>query len=206
MGRTTLRYLVHPYNEKTEGGILLHTWYNMPMKTDNRYTVFVMQSGVDAKDVYVAQTSEDPTKVIARYNAVENPKTLPKPLGSMLPLMLRPDLAGDDNIFASEKDAIEYRKVLSESIEKQSYRYNLKSKRSFYFGRKKSIKNKQTGEYTLVLDPSMMKDGDRRGGNVDSEAKDAFSYGRKKSCEWNDEAASKLEASIKDKMRRKHEE
>ena len=168
--------------------------------------MFVMQSGVDAKDIYIAQTSEDPTDIVARYNTTESLKALPKPLGSMLPLILRPDLAGDDNVFTSEKDAIEYRRVLSERIEQQSFRYNLKSKRSFYFSRKKSTKNKQTGKYTLVLDPSLIKDASPLGSNAESGAKDAFSYGRKKSNEWNDEAASKLEASINNKIKRRYEE
>ena len=36
---------------------------------------------------------------------------------------------------------------LSANIEKQSIRYSLQSKRSYFFGRKKSVTNKQTGQY-----------------------------------------------------------
>lgn len=176
------------------------------MDPNTRYTVFVMQSGVDPKDIYIAQTTKDPQEVVAQYNAVENSKTLPKPLGKMLPLTLRLDLAGSDNVFASQSEAIEYRKMLSESYEKQTFKYYLRSKRSFFFGRKKSVKDKQTGKYTLVIDPSQLKVNDTRGGSISGVDKDAFSYGRKKSAEWNDEAAAKLEIAIKEKVARKRKD
>mgnify|MGYP001480225538 CR=1 FL=1 len=189
--------VVHPYTEKTEGGRLLQTWYTLCMEEDKKITVFVMQSGINPKDVFIAQTSKNPVDVVSRYNSVENPKTLAKPLGQMLPLTLRPDLAGENNVFSSEVDAIEYRKELSEEIEKMTYTYTLRSKRSFFFGKKKSVKNKQTGKYTLVLDPSLMKQNDSRGIASESSTKDAFAYGRKKSAEWNDEVASTFEESLK---------
>lgn len=171
------------------------------MESDTKYTVLVMQSGVDPKDIYISQTAEDPVIVVDRYNSTENPKILPKPLGKMLPLSIRPDLARENNVFTSQAEAIEYRRVLSEQVEKQTFRYNLRSKRSLFFGKKKSIKNKQTGEYALAIDPSQMKLNDNHGRTIGYEVKDAFSYGRKKSNEWNDKAASNLEETLRDKIK-----
>lgn len=197
--------LVHPYNEETEGGRLLRSWYNVIMKPDVKHTVFVMQSGVNLKDVYIAETTEDPSTVVDRYNAIENPKSLPKPLGNMLPLSLRMDLAGNNNVFSSQTEATEYRKVLSEAIEKQSVQYTLQSKRSFFFGRKKSVKNKQTGKFELTLDPSLIKNSDSSGYKTDANEKLAFASARKKSDEWNDEAARKLDESLKVRSAQKYQ-
>ena len=171
------------------------------MNMELNHTVFVMQSGVDPKDIYIAQTSDNPADIVHRYNSSDNPKSLPKPLGQMLPLTLRLDLAGVDNVFTDQSSAIEYRKKLSEEFEKQPYRYNLKSKRSFFFGRKKSTKDKQTGKYSLALDPSLVRINDRVSSR-DGKA-EVFSYGRKKSSEWNDDTASKLEAHIAEKIRQR---
>lgn len=171
--------------------------YNGCMESATKYTVFVMQSGINPKDVYVAETTKDPAEVIARYNSISDPKTLPKPLGKMLPLTLRMDLAGTDNVFTSQSEATEYRKLLSADIEKQSIRYSLQSKRSYFFGRKKSVKNKQTGKYELNLDPSLLKGSDSRAGMARLDEKSAFASARKKSDEWNDEAARKLDMDLR---------
>ena len=162
-----------------------------------------MQSGVDTKDVYIAQTTKEPTEVVGQYNATENPKTLPKPLGKMLPLTLRPDLAGDNNIFTKQSDAIEFRKVLSENIERQNLKFNLRSKRSFFFGRKKSVKDGQTGKYKLVLDPSQFQTNNSSRMDAGLDRGDVHSYGRKKSTEWNDEVAMKFQASLDEKNQRR---
>lgn len=150
------------------------------MESTTKYTVFVMQSGVNPKDVYVAETTEDPVEVVARYNATTDPKSLPKPLGTMLPLTLRMDLAGTDNVFTAQSEATEYRKLLSADIEKQSIRYSLQSKRSYFFGRKKSVKNEQTGKYELNLDPSLLKGSDSRVSMATADERGAFASARKK--------------------------
>lgn len=164
-----------------------------------------MQSEANPKEVYVAQTTKDPKDVVARYNAVENPKTLPKPLGNMLPLTLRLDLAGANNSFTSQTEATEYRKELSADFEKQKFTYELKSKRSYFFGRKKSLKDKQTGKYKLIIDPSLYQiDGSSREGTRLTRG-EVYSYGRKKSEEWNDEVAAKFEVSLKEKLKKRLE-
>ena len=58
--------------------------YNRFMNSATKHTVFVMQSGVNSKDVYIAETTEDPVEVVARYNSTTDHKALPKPLGKML--------------------------------------------------------------------------------------------------------------------------
>lgn len=176
------------------------------MESATKYTVFVMQSGVNPKDVYVAETTEDPVEVVARYNAISDPKTLPKPLGKMLPLTLRIDLAGADNVFTSQSEATEYRRLLSADIEKQSIRYSLQSKRSYFFGQKKSVKNKQTGKYELNLDPSLLKGSDSRVSMAATDERGAFASARKKSSEWNDDAAHKLDADLRAKLAQKNQE
>ena len=194
--------VVHPYTEKTEGGRLLHCWYNVAMEIDTKYTVFVMQSEINPKDVYIAQTTKDPTDVVTRYNSTQNPKTLPKPLGSMLPLILRPDLVDDNNVFMAQSDAIEYRKILSENIERQNLKFNLRSKRSYFFGMKKSTKDKNTGKYKLNLDPTLFQTSESSKMESNLSRGDVHSYGRKKSAEWNDEVAAKFEESLKEKAKK----
>lgn len=160
-----------------------------------------MQSELNSKDVYVAQTTKDPAMVVDRYNAHPNPKALPKPLGKMRPLSLNEDLLGTKSVFSSQNDAVQARKELSEDLLQKGY--NLCSKRPFYFGRKKSIKDKQTGKFKLVLDPSLLKVNDTRGEASRDHRKDALSYGRKKSNEWNDEAAEKLQTNIKNNVEKR---
>ncbi len=175
------------------------------MEPTTQYTVFVMQSGVNPKDVYIAETTKDPAEVVARYNSTSDPKTLPKPLGKMLPLTLHMDLAGTGNVFTTQSEATEYRRLLSVGIEKQSIRYSLQSKRSYFFGRKKSVKNKQTGKYELNLDPSLLKGSDSRISKAASDERGAFASARKKSSEWNDDAAHKLDADLRAKSAQKNQ-
>lgn len=165
------------------------------------YTLFVMQSELNSKDVYVAQTAEDPAMVVERYNAHPNPKALPKPLGRMRPLLLNDDLLGPKSVFSSQNDAIKARKELSQDLLQKGY--NLCSKRPFYFGRKKSVKDKQTGKFKQVLDPSLLKVNDTRGEALRHHRKDAFSYGRKKSGEWNDDVAEKLQTNINNNIEKR---
>lgn len=167
------------------------------MDENRKYVVYVIQSGVNHKDVYVAQTTKSSELKIQIMNNAENPKTLPKPLGSMLPLSLREDLAGECNVFESQDDAIQYRKTLSEKLIKEGF--NLRSKRPYFFGRKKSKKNKNTGKYELILDPSLFRQDTVQSREPDSS--DLFSYGRKKNNEWNDESAMKLHKSLSDKSK-----
>jgi len=167
-----------------------------------KYTIYVMQAGLNKKDVYVAQTTEEPYVQVELFNSNPNPKALPKPLGKMRPLILRPELAGENTVFYSQNDAIQARKNLSEIL--LSNGYNLLSKRPFFFGKKKSIKDKQTGKHKLVIDPSQQDVNDTRVRNPSANEKDAFSYGRKKSIEWNDEVAAKFEEAIKQKVQQRH--
>ena len=167
------------------------------MDESKKYIVYVIQSGVDKKDVYVAQTTKSPELKIQKMNNTDNPKTLPKPLGSMLPVSLRKDLAGENNVFVSQDGAVEYRKTLSEKLIEQGY--NLRSKRPFFFGRKKSKKNKNTGKYELVLDPLLFRQDSVRPEEPDS--REVFSYGRKKSSEWNDDAAMELHRSLAERSK-----
>lgn len=164
-----------------------------------------MQSGVDKKDIYISETTEDPKDKVERYNNTSNPKQLTKPLGSMLPLTLRLDLSGPDNSFDTQAEALEYRKQLTEDFERQKFTYNIRSKRSYFFGKKKSVKNKQTGKYTLNLDPSLYQGSDSMAAR-DSGRNDVMSYGRKKSAEWNDEKAAQFEQAITEKLKKRKED
>lgn len=169
--------------------------YNDPSDTDRTYTVFVMQSGVDRKDIYIAQTSKSPNEVVDRYNSAENPKSLPKPLGSMLPLTLREDLVPTKNCFIHQNEATELRRRITEEFESKPYTYNVRSKRSYFFGKKKSVKDKQTGKYKLTLDPSLFQS--RQSTSIGAaEHSDILPYGRKKSHEWNDAEVVKLEQAL----------
>ena len=197
--------LVHPYTEKTEGGRLLHNWYNYSMEDKKKFIVFVMQSGIDKKDIFVSETTENPEDVVERYNSSQNPKQLTKPLGSMLPLTLRLDLSGSNNVFDTQAKALEYRKQLTEEFERQKFTYTVRSKRSYFFGKKKSVKNKQTGKYTLNLDPSLYQGSDSMAAR-DSGRKDVMSYGRKKSAEWNDDKAVQFEQALADKLKKRKED
>lgn len=158
------------------------------------YTVYVMQSISSPKDVFVAQTTKDPSLCVVKYNNTQNPKTLTKPLGSMLPLTLRTDLADVCKTYQTQDEATEARKLISEELLKQGF--NLKSKRPYFFGRKKSIRDKQTGKYKIVTDPSLYQVDEYRFSNTQGMNSDKLSYGRKKSNEWNDEAAERLQSSI----------
>ena len=169
--------------------------YHDPSDTDRTYTVFVMQSGVDRKDIYIAQTSKSPNEVVDRYNSAENPKSLPKPLGSILPLTLREDLVPTKNCFIHQNEATELRRRITEEFESKPYTYNVRSKRSYFFGKKKSVKDKQTGKYKLTLDPSLFQS--RQSTSIGAaEHSDILPYGRKKSHEWNDAEVVKLEQAL----------
>lgn len=88
------------------------------MGITKRYTVYVMLPGINPRDVYIAQTTDDPIEVVLRDNEAVNPKTPPKPRGEMLPLTLRLALAGDHNVFISQQEAIDYRKVITQLAER----------------------------------------------------------------------------------------
>ena len=82
----------------------------------------------------------------------------------------------------------------------------MQSKRSYFFGQKKSVKNKQTGKYELNLDPSLLKGSDSRVSKAASDERGAFASARKKSSEWNDDAAHKLDADLRAKLAQKNQE
>lgn len=172
------------------------------MEDKKKFIVFVMQSGVDKKDIFISETTENPADKVDRYNKAQNPKQLTKPLGSMLPLTLRLDLSGSNNSFDTREEALAYRKQLTEGFERQKFTYNVRSKRSYFFGKKKSVKNKQTGKYTLNLDPSLYQLSDSTAAK-DNGRKDAMPYGRKKSTEWNDDKAAQFEKALAEKLKKR---
>jgi hypothetical protein len=49
---------------RTEEGRTFIGWYNAFMDSEVKYTVFVMQSEANPKEVYVAQTTKDPKDVV----------------------------------------------------------------------------------------------------------------------------------------------
>lgn len=165
------------------------------MKKPQTYSVFVIQAGNSPQDIYVGQSWESPQAVLERFSS-HNILTPKKLRGHEL--ILRPELYKTYPIFTSQEKALIYEESLAQKLYEAGF--HILSKSLNRTKRKKNKKVQLRKKATFKLKD--IREGDYRNEAVSKEYKgDIFSYGRKRSNEWNDESALKFQQLIDEKIK-----
>lgn len=167
------------------------------MKQPKEFCLFVIQVGDNPKDVIVGQTRENHTGLLERY--MSHPEQVSKKMRNKS-LLLRSDLVEGYPKFSSQEKAARYEALLAEKLIGQGYNILSKSLRR-KTGRLNNSGMMARGKH--LTGASERRTGDYRNESIGKDSKgDIFSYGRKKSHEWNDGSAEAFQRKLAEKIKR----